>query len=181
MKKVLLHICCPNCATVCIERLRKEGFCVYGYFYNPNIHPHSEYEKRKADLDVIRHEYDIEIIEGCCNPLVWWEEIKGYEQEPEGGSRCSLCFGLRLRYTYNYMLSRNMDFFTTTLTISPHKNSRLVNETGSNISRDKFLIRDFKKSGGFQDSLKLSRQFNFYRQDYCGCIPSKNEKRYPQD
>ena len=175
MKKVLLHICCAGCTTTCIERLQNEGFEVIGFFYNPNIHPESEYSQRRKDLDIIKKEYGIDIIEAEYDVDNWFKQVKGYESEPEGGTRCNICFKMRLERTYTQMIRDGLDFFTTTLTISPHKNSKAINSYGQDISKEHFLVRDFKKQDGFVDSAKRSKSLNLYRQSYCGCVYSQNK------
>lgn len=177
MKKVLLHICCANCATVCIERLQGEGFSVSGFFYNPNIHPLKEYEKRKKDLELVSKNTKIQIFEEDYLPKVWFDFIKGYEKEKEQGTRCQLCYTLRLKETYQAMLKKDFDFFTTTLTISPHKKSNLINQVGTSIGQEKFLVRDFKKRNGFKESVKASSSLGLYRQHYCGCVFSQPGRR----
>ncbi len=177
MSKVLLHICCGACSSVCIERLLTEGFLVTGFFYNPNIQPYLEYQRRKQDLKIIAQKFSLEILYEEYELKEWFSFIKGYENEKEGGRRCSLCFEFRLKKTYERMLKDNFDFFTTTLTVSPHKNSKLIKEIGEKIGLDKFLFRDFKKNEGYKRSVKLSKEWGLYRQDYCGCIFSLRERR----
>jgi len=174
-KKVLLHICCAGCAGLCVQRLQGEGFDVTGVFYNPNIHPEDEYSRRKQDLRKISAAYSIDIIEGAYEPRVWHDAVQGYEPEPEGGERCGICFELRLRNTYQYMLDKDCDFFTTTLTVSPHKNSSLINELGKHIGGNRFLERNFKKQDGFRESVLISTKLDIYRQDYCGCVYSMRQ------
>ncbi|MCD6539179.1 MAG: epoxyqueuosine reductase QueH [Candidatus Omnitrophica bacterium] len=173
MKKVLLHICCAGCGGVCIERLQEEGFEVLGFFYNPNIHPPEEYLRRQQDLEKLEKEFSLEILSGDYEISEWFNFIKGYEAEPEGGRRCGLCFELRLRKSYEEMKRKGLDFFTTTLSVSPHKNSRLIKEIGEKIDKDRFLFRDFKKKDGFKRSVELSKKLGLYRQNYCGCLFSQ--------
>ena len=172
MNKVLLHICCANCATVCIQRLQSDGFAVSGFFYNPNIHPEQEYHRRANDLEKISRELSCKIIEARYDQQPWRDFIKGHEQDSEWGERCRLCFTLRLQETYNKMISEHHDLFTTTLTISPHKNSKLINDIGISLNSARYLVRDFKKQGGFQQSIVRSKDFHLYRQHYCGCVYS---------
>lgn len=166
--KVLLHICCAVCALESISRLREEGFEVTGFFYNPNIWPDSEFEKRKKEVIKVSKILNFPLIVKEYDRKEWKERIKGLESEPEGGRRCYECFKLRLEKTHLEAEERGFDFFTTTLTISPHKNSKLINEIGRNISK-KFLERDFKKKGGFEKTMKKAKELNIYRQRYCGC------------
>jgi len=171
-----LHICCANCATVCIQRLRREGFSVAGLFYNPNIHPEQEYLRRKEDIEIISKELRLDIKEAVYDIDTWFNSIKGHEKDREGGARCGLCFMLRLKKTYDEMMRQSFDFFTTTLTISPLKNSGTVNEIGTSIGGERYLMRDFKKQDGFRESVEISKKLGLHRQHYCGCIFSKGGK-----
>jgi hypothetical protein len=170
MKKVLLHICCGVCALSSILRLRDSGFAVTGFFYNPNIHPEQEYFKRKQALAQIG---SLEIIEGNYDWENWFKLCQGYNNEPEGGRRCLICYELRLRKTWELCANASFDFFTTTLTISPHKDSSAIINIGKQIGGDKFLAIDFKQDQGFQQTMALAKQNNLYRQKYCGCEYSK--------
>ena len=173
MKKVLLHACCAGCATVCIKRLQSEGYKVTGIFYNPNIHPGEEYQKRKKDFDGLAKKFGIEVMEPEYNYKDWFGFIQGHEAEKEGQKRCRLCFTMRLNKVNEIMQKQGFDFFTTTLTISPHKNAAVINEIGERIGKEKFLARDFKKQDGFKQSVACSKELGLYRQDYCGCVFSK--------
>jgi len=173
MNKVLLHVCCANCATVCINKLREEKFEVFGLFYNPNIQPDQEYFKRKQDIGLITEKFDFPFIEVRYDPEKWFDVIRGHEADKEGKTRCELCFKMRLEKTYEVALREGFDFFSTTLTISPHKNSEVINKIGNQVGNDKFLRKNFKKENGFEESIKISKQMSFYRQHYCGCIFSK--------
>ena len=177
MKKVLLHICCCGCASVAIKRLKEEGFTVKGFFFNPNIHPLREYERRKNDLSILRKVFSVDIIEGSYNPREWFPVCKEYAQEEEGGERCRLCYGYRLRQTYPLCKKLNFDFFTTTLTVSPHKRSHTIFDVGHTIGGDCFLERDFKKKNGFKESVEFSMRYALYRQNYCGCVYSLMERQ----
>ncbi|MBN2120375.1 MAG: epoxyqueuosine reductase QueH [Candidatus Omnitrophica bacterium] len=176
MSKVLLHICCAGCATVCIQRLKAQGFEVSGVFYNPNIHPEEEYKKRKEDFFKISKKFSLKAVDAEYDLDSWFEFIKGCEEEKEGGRRCSLCFEFRLRKVCNISAREGFDFFATSLTISPHKNSKIINQIGSSIDVKRFLSRDFKKEDGFKESVKLSKELGLYRQNYCGCIFSQQNK-----
>ncbi len=170
--KVALHICCGVCAAGVVERLTSEGHKVYGFFYNPNIHPQEEYERRlEASLKVAKELcFPLEV--GPYTPEEWLAETKLLESEPEGGKRCEVCFRHRLKKTYLYLLDCGLDAFTTTLTISPQKSAAVVNRVGWEIGGDRFLVRDFKKKAGFQRATELARKWTLYRQNYCGCIYS---------
>ena len=176
MKKVLLHICCAGCASASIERLRNDGYWVEGFFYNPNIHPLAEYKRRKDDLLLIEKAFGISINIGEYNPKEWFALCGKYKDEPEGGYRCSLCYKLRLMRTYREAKERGFDFFTTTLTISPHKKSFFINRLGKEIGTDSYLEYDFKKKEGFKRSIEISRNLGLYRQNYCGCVFSLKER-----
>ncbi len=167
--KVLLHICCGICALESINRLLQQKYKVIGYFYNPNIYPKEEYQKRLQVVEKVAEIYNIKIIYDNYEPEVWQKLCEQYESEPEGGKRCLLCYELRLRKTYNTMVKENLDLFTTTLTISPHKKSNIIFEIGEKIGGEKFLKIDFKKHNGFKKTIELAKQFEFYRQNYCGC------------
>lgn len=171
-KSCLLHICCACCATTCIEELKDDGFKVVGFFYNPNIHPEEEYLKRKKELSVLKEKYSIEIIEGDYDKELWFEECSPFSYEKEGGHRCSLCYLLRLKKTYMKSKELGIEYFTTTLTVSPHKKSAVINQLGKEIGDKMFLERDFKKKDGFKKSVCRSKEWGLYRQRYCGCIYS---------
>jgi predicted adenine nucleotide alpha hydrolase (AANH) superfamily ATPase len=170
--KVILHICCGVCAAGATERLILEGHEVHGFFYNPNIYPREEYERRLEATYKIAKELGFPLIIGPYTPEDWSVEIYSLENEPEGGKRCEMCFRHRLKKTYLYLLDSGYDVFTTTLTISPHKSAAVVNKVGQEIGGDMFLVRDFKKKAGFQRATELARKFALYHQDYCGCIYS---------
>ncbi len=170
--KVVLHICCGVCATGVTERLALEGYFVLGLFYNPNIQPLEEYQRRlEAAIMVARKmSFPLEVVPYV--PEEWLRETVGLENEPEGGKRCELCFRLRLKKTYLLMKDWGGDAFTTTLTLSPHKSAAVVNQVGWEIGGEKFLTRDFKKREGFKRAMALAKEWALYRQDYCGCLYS---------
>jgi hypothetical protein len=171
-KKVLLHICCGVCAGRAVEQLREEGFEVTGFFYNPNIYPEDEYARRLEAAKSVAAALNFELLEGKYEPGRWNELVKGLENEPEGGSRCTACFGLRLAVTKETADKLGMEYFTATLTISPHKNAELINRLGAETGEGKFLARDFKKKDGFKKAMALAKSQNIYRQNYCGCESS---------
>ncbi len=175
--KILLHVCCAVCAAYCLEKLRQEGHEVTGFFYNPNIHPEQEYLKRLEETERLGREQRFPLIVGDYNLEAWSRRIKGWEQEPEGGRRCPECFGLRLEATAKLAEEKRFEAFATTLTVSPHKNAKVINKIGSDIANGLFLTRDFKKQDGFKKTQELAKQYNLYRQDYCGCIYSLKERR----
>lgn len=183
-KKLFLHSCCGPCSGSVIERLRPY-FKLTAYYYNPNIEPQKEYEKRRDEQKKYLEKIGIPFIEGKYESVVFDKVTKGYEHEPEGGKRCLECFKLRLEKTASVGLSKGFDFFATTLTVSPHKNAPLINAIGLSLEDAydiKYLVSDFKKKEGYKRSLEISEIEGFYRQDYCGCLYSKlKEERQCND
>jgi predicted adenine nucleotide alpha hydrolase (AANH) superfamily ATPase len=177
VKKVLLHICCGVCAFHAIEKLKEKGFYVEGFFFNPNIYPESEYLKRKEATEKVGELASIKIRERKYEPKIWFDVCGSYKDEKEGLNRCLLCYRLRMKETLNTVQVLGFDYFSTTLTISPHKNSKAIIELGREMGKDKFLAIDFKKSNGFKKTMDLAKRHNLYRQNYCGCVYSiRNEK-----
>jgi predicted adenine nucleotide alpha hydrolase (AANH) superfamily ATPase len=174
--KVLLHICCGVCAAGAVEELNREGHQVIGFFYNPNIHPAEEYQKRLEVANKVARELKFPLKAGPYKPKEWLSLTSALKGEPEGGRRCQVCYWLRLEKTRDYMFACSADAFTTTLTISPHKSAQAINKIGLEIGGDKFLVRDFKKKDGFKRAVQLAKKWKLYRQDYCGCIYSMREK-----
>jgi len=175
MKKLLLHVCCAPCSTHVIETLKKE-YDLTLFFYNPQIEPLKEYEKRLKEAEFYAIEMDIPLIVGDYDILDWHDCIKGHENDPEEGERCSLCFRYRLEKTAQLAKENGFELFTTTLTVSPYKNAELINNIGKELSEKHsigFLESDFKKDDGYSHSIELSKRHNLYRQNYCGCIFSK--------
>jgi predicted adenine nucleotide alpha hydrolase (AANH) superfamily ATPase len=173
--KVLLHVCCGICAGSVAERLLSEGHQVTGYFFNPNIHPVAEYEKRRQVAQTVAKSIGFPLFDGVYKPDDWFQATIGLEKEPEGGKRCEVCYRLRLEAAYKYMLEHSFDAFTTTLTVSPHKPASIINRIGREIAGDRFLARDFKKQDGFKRANEIARKLDVYRQHYCGCIYSLSE------
>lgn len=172
LKKVLLHICCGVCAGAVVQKLQADGFEVTGFFYNPNIYPEEEYKQR---LEVVREASRLlgfELIAGPYDNLVWQEQIKGLEEEPEGGKRCQACFRMRLRKTAEKAQELGIEHLASTLSVSPHKNVQEINAIGQELSTG-FLPYDFKKQDGFKKTMDFAKEHNFYRQHYCGCVFSK--------
>ena len=177
--KLLLHSCCAPCSSYVIEYL-SDYFDITIFYYNPNISPISEYLKRKNEqiklinsidikgkINIIDCDYDNDLYEKC---------IKGLENEPERGKRCGICFKLRLDKTAACAVKLKYDYFATTLTVSPYKNSKLINEVGLSLQdryNIKYLVSDFKKKDGYKRSIELSKKYNLYRQNFCGCKYSK--------
>jgi predicted adenine nucleotide alpha hydrolase (AANH) superfamily ATPase len=170
--KIVLHICCGICAAGVVERLTQEGHQVLGFFYNPNIHPLEEYNRRLEVARRVAGELNFSLIETPYTPDEWLKETESLADEPEGGRRCEVCFRFRLTKTRVCMEERGWDAFTTTLTISPRKNADVVNRVGIEIGGDKFLARDFKKKEGFKRTMELAKKWALYHQDYCGCVYS---------
>ena len=178
-EKLLLHACCAPCSTAVLERLAS-FFRISIFYYNPNISDKDEYQKRveevKKLINLVDSKYEIELIEGDYNPEVFFEISKGLELEPERGKRCYKCYELRLEETARIADKLGFNLFCTTLTLSPHKNSDWVNEIGKNLNnkyKANYLYSDFKKKEGYKRSIVLSKEYDLYRQDYCGCIYSK--------
>jgi epoxyqueuosine reductase len=170
MNKILLHICCGVCSGWAIEKLKNDGLEVVGFFYNPNIHPEIEYNKRLAAARQAAELHQIDLVAGEYSPENWLAAVKGLEKEPEGGPRCAVCFRLRLEETCRKARELGIERFTTTLTISPHKSFELIRGLGKSLSPEGFIDYNFKKEGGFQKSSDFSRQHGLYRQNYCGCV-----------
>ncbi len=174
--KIVLHICCGVCAAGVAERLIEEGHQVSGLFYNPNIHPLAEYQRRRDAALRVAAELGFLVEIGPYVPEEWFQEVRSLENEPEGGRRCEVCFRIRLGKTYLRLLEYEGDAFTTTLTVGPRKPADIVNRIGREIGGDRFLARDFKKKGGFQRATHLARTWVIHRQDYCGCLYSNSGK-----
>lgn len=184
--RLLLHSCCAPCTSAVLECL-VPFFDVTLYFYNPNIFPESEYKFRLDELHRLIKEMnldDIRIIGEVYDDALFETIAKGKEDLPEGGARCADCYKLRLEQSVKYAAENNFDYVTTTLSVSPHKNALLLNKIGEELSEKygiKYLFSDFKKNEGYKRSCQLSKEFNLYRQNYCGCIYSKqaSEKKRP--
>ena len=194
--RLLLHSCCAPCSSYVMEYLR-EHFCITVFYYNPNITASEEYgyrlEEEKRLIEAYNRQVEtqdftgmnstpkagkIEILEAPYDPENYLAAVKGYENCPEGGERCGICFEMRLRKTAEAALAGGYDFFTTTLTISPLKNAGMLNEIGERVGEQygvKFLPSDFKKKNGYKRSIELSKCFDLYRQNFCGCAFSKRD------
>ena len=180
---LLLHACCAPCSTACLERLAN-FFKVTIFYYNPNITDEIEYKKRieeiKKLLTLISPKYKVELLEGSYEPNKFFEMAKGLEKEPERGKRCFKCYEMRLEETAKIASKLGFKNFCTTLTLSPHKNANWINEIGKKLNTEydsNYLYSDFKKKEGYKRSIELSKEYNLYRQDYCGCIYSKRDKQ----
>jgi len=170
--KIVLHICCGVCAAGVAERLALEGHQVLGLFYNPNIHPVAEYNRRLEAARKVAEALDIPLEVPPYLPEEWFEATGSLENEPEGGRRCEVCFKLRLRRAYLYMEECGGDVFTTTLTVSPRKSAEVINRIGREVGGEHFLVRDFKKKEGYKRAMELAKKWSLYRQNYCGCVYS---------
>ena len=170
--KLLLHICCGVCVAGAAEILLAEGHEITGYYFNPNISPAEEYDLRLQASNTVAGINKFSIIAPAYNPKQWKESTIDLAEEPEGGKRCEVCFRIRLQATYNYLKENDFDAFTTTLTIGPMKSAETINRIGREIGGDKFLSKDFKKNGGTLRAIQLAKQYQIYRQNYCGCVYS---------
>jgi len=180
--RLLLHCCCAPCSSYVLEYLSR-FFEITCLFYNPNISPAEEYEKRAEELRRLifeqPHENPVSIIVEKYNPQDFFAAVKGYEHIKEGGERCFRCYRLRLEMAAKYAKEYNFDFFCSTLSISPLKNAQKLNDIGEELSeiyKISHLPNDFKKKGGYKRSIELSAEYDLYRQNYCGCVFSKNER-----
>ncbi len=175
--RLLLHSCCGPCSSYVLEYL-SDYFDITLFFYNPNIQPAEEYEKRlsaqKQLLERAKYKNPVAFLAGEDEPQRFFEAVKGLENCREGGARCEKCFELRLSKAAEIAKKGGFDYFATTLTVSPHKNAVLINEIGGRYQN--YLPSDFKKREGYKRSIILSKEYELYRQGYCGCIFSKGEK-----
>lgn len=170
--KILLHACCGVCAAQTIKKLKEEFGEVFVYFYNPNIWPEKEYQKRLEAMKQVAQYHGTEFIEEKHNHQEWLEAVRGLEKEPEGGKRCAVCYKIRLEQTAQKSKELGCGLFATTLSISPHKKAEIINkigrETGERFGAE-FYEADFKKQDGFKKTCALAKQLNLYHQNYCGC------------
>lgn len=176
--KLLLHICCATCAAYVLKAL-EENYDVTAYYYNPNIYPEKEYKIRFKEAKNFCKKNNIYFIEEYPDQDRWFKLTKGHEKDPERGDRCTICYGMRLQKTAQYAKKNGFDYFGTDLSISPHKDAERLNNIGNNLSESmeiKYLEANFKKKDGFKKAMDISRCENFYRQDYCGCKYSLEEK-----
>lgn len=179
MPSLFLHGCCAPCSSYVLEYL-SAYFKITLFYYNPNISPRAEYDKRVAEVRRLISELpaknEVTLLEGKYDPESFFALAKGHESEPEGGERCGLCYELRLREAARLAKEGEFDCFTTTLSISPYKNAQKLNEIGAELEQEygiHYLYSDFKKRGGYRRSIALSEQYGLYRQNYCGCVYSK--------
>ncbi len=172
--KLLLHACCAPCASACVVRL-KDFFDITLFFYNPNMDSQEEYRLRAEEVVRLSEHFGIGFIIEEYNSKQFYSKVLGLEKEKEGGARCERCFELRLEKTADYAKDNGYDYFATTLTISPLKNAKLINQIGLRLGGESasYLVSDFKKKNGYIRSIQLSKELNLYRQNYCGCVFSK--------
>lgn len=182
MERLLLHACCAPCSSHTLETLAGT-YEIHTFYYNPNITNPEEYEKRIRELERFVAEASfaagVEVIPGRYDPEEFYAIARGLEDVPERGERCYKCYELRMRETARYAAEHGYDIFTTTLSISPHKNAAWINEIGERLSAEygvDYLFSDFKKKGGYQRSIELSREYGLYRQNFCGCEYSRKKQ-----
>ena len=179
---LLLHSCCAPCSSYVMEYLSRY-FKITVFYYNPNISPGEEYQKRVCEQkELIRRMetvYPVTFLEGTYEPELFYRTVQGMEELPEGGERCFACYEMRLREAAKKAREIGSDFFTTTLSISPMKNAAKLNEIGERLADEykvAYLFSDFKKKNGYRRSVELSAEYGLYRQDYCGCVFSRQER-----
>lgn len=180
--RLLLHCCCAPCSSYVLEYL-SEFFDITCFFYNPNISPQAEFDKRAMELERLisaqPHKYPVSLVVKKYNSEEFFAAVKGLEKIKEGGERCFKCYRLRLEAAAKYAKEYNFDYFCSTLSISPLKNAQKLNEIGEELSemyKIPHLPNDFKKKGGYKRSVELSAEYDLYRQNYCGCVFSKQER-----
>lgn len=189
--RLLLHSCCAPCSSYVLEYLSKY-FQITIFYYNPNIYPAAEYEERVEEQQRLISQMaergglsgPVELLRGEYVPADFYQAVKGRETDKEGGEPCLRCYQLRLREAAQKAAQEGFDYFTTTLSISPMKNSGKLNEIGEQLAAEyqvPYLVSDFKKKNGYKRSTELSGQYGLYRQDYCGCIFSLRERRAVND
>ena len=181
--RLLLHACCAPCSSAVLEYL-SQYFAITLLYYNPNIAPLEEYQKREAELrrlvSQMKFTHSVALLPCQYDGQAFVQAARGLEGEPEGGKRCEACFRLRLRYAAQEAARLRFDYYTTTLSISPMKNAPLLNQLGEEIGREvgvAHLPSDLKKKDGYKRSVQLSKEYDLYRQDYCGCAFSKAQRQ----
>lgn len=174
---LLLHSCCGPCSTVPLERLR-DDYDLTVFFYGPNIHPEEEYRLRLESQRAVCRQLGVELVEGTYDPAEWEQAVEPHRDLPEGSLRCESCYRLRMIQTARLARVRGFDFFTVTLTVSRHKNSKVLERIGREVAGVEgiaYLAEDFKKRDGYNQSVCRSKELGLYRQDYCGCQISRAE------
>ena len=177
--KLLLHACCAPCSSYCLEYLTKY-FDITLYYHNPNISPQSEFDYRVSELKRLLSEMPlsspVELVVADYDAAEFEDAVRGLENEPERGGRCTVCYRLRLTKSAEYATTHGFDYFTTTLSISPYKDAERLVKIGEELAEKygvSYLPSDFKKKNGYKRSIELSEEYGLYRQDYCGCVYSK--------
>jgi len=171
MEKLLLHACCAPCAVYPASML-KHRFDITLFFYGPNIFPREEYDRRLKTAEKAADTLGLIMVEAEYDDVFWAASVKGFEEEPEGGKRCTECYRVRVERAAKYAKENGYHYFSTTLTVSPHKPARIINPIGEEIAKKYglvFLAEDYKKQDGFKKSCQMSREYGLYRQKYCGC------------
>lgn len=178
--ELLLHSCCAPCSSYCLEYL-SDYFNITVFYFNPNIED-EEFERRYNEqvrlVSELKTKYPVRVVKGDHDTERYYNAVSGHESDPEGGERCRICFELRLEEAARYANENGFDYFTTTLSISPLKNALVLNSIGEKMSEKygvRYLYSDFKKKNGYLRSIELSKEHSLYRQDYCGCVFSKNQ------
>ena len=180
--RLLLHACCGPCSSAVLEQL-SQYFDITILYYNPNIWPAEEYHRREEELERFvaqAHPLGVTVVEDCYDPQEFYDAARGLEDEPERGARCTACYRLRMRRAAQYAAEHGFDWFTTTLSISPHKDAARINQIGQELAAEcgvPHLPSDFKKKNGYLRSLQLSAEYGLYRQDYCGCVFSAKARQ----
>ena len=184
--RLLLHACCGPCSSAVLEQLCQH-FEITILYYNPNIWPDAEYHRREQELERFvaqAHPLGVTVVEDRYDPREFYEAARGLEDEPERGRRCTACYRLRMRRAAQYAAQHGFDWFTTTLSISPHEDAARINQIGQELAAEfgvPHLPSDFKKKNGYLRSLQLSAEYGLYRQDYCGCIFSARQSQAERD
>lgn len=185
--RLLLHSCCAPCSSYVLEYLSRY-FAITLFYFNPNIYPPEEYRERIGEQERLIREMEcagalgipVEFCSGRYEPEEFYQAVKGHEKDQEGGERCFICYELRLRRAAEAAKAGNFDYFTTTLSISPLKNAGKLNDIGERLAAEygvPYLLSDFKKKNGYKRSTELSALYGLYRQDYCGCVFSREARR----
>lgn len=175
---LLLHSCCGPCSSYVLEYLTRY-FDITVLFYGPNIQPHAEYDKRLEYQNRVLRHFGVSCLECGYDGAAFDVAVRGFENEPEGGARCTACFALRIGETARLAAEHGFEYCCTTLSVSPHKDAQRINDIGYAMGEKygvKWLPSDFKKRGGYQRSIELSRELELYRQDYCGCLYSRRQR-----
>ena len=178
--KVLLHVCCAPCSCAILESMLASKLAVTVFFYNPNIHPRAEYEKRKTEVISFTRKHGIPFLDADYDDVNWFALVKGLEKEPERGKRCTACFGMRLEKTAQYAMANGFPFIATSLSISRHKNQAQVHKAGhaavAQYPAVRFWDYNWRAKGGAERGALLAKEEGFYRQNYCGCVYSMRNK-----